>query len=52
VSILKECPDLEALLVGVQIHNVIVKMGLYLGVFVGSALVGMYGKFTRLSDMH
>ncbi|KAM3682093.1 hypothetical protein ACJW31_12G046000 [Castanea mollissima] len=42
--VLKACSGLENLYVGLQIHGVVVKVGLDLNVFIGNGLVAMYGK--------
>ncbi|KAK9994660.1 hypothetical protein SO802_024363 [Lithocarpus litseifolius] len=42
--VLKACPGLENLNVGLQIHGSVVKVGLDLNLFIGNGLVAMYGK--------
>ncbi|KAJ0960725.1 hypothetical protein J5N97_001374 [Dioscorea zingiberensis] len=48
--VLKACSLLERYEMGVQIHCLVVKMGLYLDVVTGSAIVDMYAKCKCLSD--
>jgi pentatricopeptide repeat protein len=49
-SVLKACTGLEGLEMGQQVHGVIVKSGLQLNVFEGSALVDMYVKCGNMED--
>lgn len=42
--VLKACSGLDNLRVGLQVHDAIVKVGLDSNVFIGNALVAMYGK--------
>ncbi|KAJ0817542.1 putative tetratricopeptide-like helical domain superfamily [Helianthus annuus] len=49
-SVLKACAGLKALNYGTEIHGRIVKSGMGLESFVGSALVDMYCKCARIED--
>ncbi|XP_010257871.2 PREDICTED: pentatricopeptide repeat-containing protein At3g02330 [Nelumbo nucifera] len=49
-SVLKACASLEALNYGLEIHNRIIKSGLGVDLFVGSALVDMYCKCGMMEE--
>eukprot|EP01018_Ginkgo_biloba_P028329 Gb_03597 [translate_table: standard] len=49
-SILPACAHLAALQQGKEIHSYIIRMGIETDVFVGSALVDMYGKCQSIED--
>ncbi|XP_022946769.1 putative pentatricopeptide repeat-containing protein At3g49142 [Cucurbita moschata] len=48
--VLKACSGLDNLRVGLQVHDAIVKVGLDSNLFIGNALVAMYGKCGRLRE--
>ncbi|GMH27345.1 hypothetical protein Nepgr_029188 [Nepenthes gracilis] len=50
-SVLAALGDLEGINVGVQIHDYVIKQGLALDEWVVSALIDMYGKCARMSEM-
>ncbi|KAG9134361.1 hypothetical protein Leryth_016245 [Lithospermum erythrorhizon] len=48
--VLKACSGLGNLRVGLQVHGLIIRMGLDMNLFVGNGLVAMYGKCGRLVE--
>eukprot|EP01018_Ginkgo_biloba_P040732 Gb_28666 [translate_table: standard] len=49
-SVLPACADLEALELGMEVHNEIIRSGFESDLFVGNALVDMYAKFGDLEN--
>lgn len=49
-SVLKACASCQALSCGVEIHNRIIKLGIWVDLFVGSALIDMYSKCAVMDE--
>ncbi|XP_059626575.1 pentatricopeptide repeat-containing protein At1g11290, chloroplastic-like [Cornus florida] len=49
-KIVSYCAKTSSFYVGIQVHSTIIKMGLNSNVFIGSALVDMYGKCRMISS--
>ncbi|XP_042510755.1 pentatricopeptide repeat-containing protein At2g37320 [Macadamia integrifolia] len=49
---LSSCGSARALRLGIQLHSLAIKTGLYMFIYVGSALISSYGKCGRLGDAY